>query len=107
MSPILTTQFSDLTKNALVTWREGYESVEKNARQLYDVIGNENLTSEYSQIDTGDFAKRLDEGDNYAVSSLEQGYTLNLTKSRIGLSQAVTWNMRKYDKYLSPILVTI
>ena len=96
---ILVTQFNDLVKNALVQWREEYESVEENARQLYDIIPNENLTSEYSHIDSPGFARRKDEGGSFAIGSPRQGYTLNLTKSRIGLSEQVTWDMRKYDKY--------
>src|SRR3990167_3293340 len=97
--PILTTQFNDLVKNALVQWREEYESVEKNARQLYDILPNENLTSEHSHIDSPGFARRKDEGGSYVIGSPRQGYTLNLTKSRIGLRDSVTWEMRKYDKY--------
>lgn len=97
--PILTSQFNDLVKNALVQWREEYESVEQAARQLYDIVPNENLTSEYSQIDSPGFARRKDEGGAYVVGSPRQGYTLNLTKSRVGLMDSVTWEMRKYDKY--------
>lgn len=83
----------------MVQWREEYESVDKAARLLYDITPNENLTSEHSHIDSPGFAKRKDEGDQYAVGSPRQGYTLNLTKSRIGLKDSVTWEMRKYDKY--------
>lgn len=97
--PILTTQFNDLVKNALVQWREEYESVEKAARLLYDIVPNDNLTSEHSHIDSPGFARRKDEGGSYVVGSPRQGYTLNLSKTRIGLSDSVTWEMRKYDKY--------
>ena len=97
--PILTAQFNDLVKNALVQWREEYDSVDKDARQLYDIMPNEDLTSEHSHIDSPGFARRKDEGGNYVVGSPRQGYTLNLTKSRIGLTDSVTWEMRKYDKY--------
>lgn len=97
--PILTTEFNDLVKNALVNWREGYESVPENARQLYDILNNQWLTSEHSHIDNPGFAKRKEEGGVYTVGSPQQGYTLDLTKSRIGLSNSVTWEMRKYDKY--------
>lgn len=97
--PILTTQFNDLVKNALVMWREEYQKVTPAARQLYDILPNENLTSEHSHIDSPGFARRKDEGGNYVVGSPRQGYTLNLTKSRIGLRDSVTWEMRKYDKY--------
>ena len=97
--PILTSQFNDLVKNALVQWREEYDSVEKAARTLYDITPNENLTSEHSHIDSPGFARRKDEGGSYVIGSPRQGYTLNLTKSRIGLRDSVTWEMRKYDKY--------
>jgi hypothetical protein len=97
--PILTTQFNDLVKNALVQWREEYDSVEKNARQLFDIEPNQNLTSEHSHIDSPGFARRKNEGGSYVIGSPRQGYTLNLTKSRIGLTDSVTWEMRKYDKY--------
>jgi len=103
--PILTTQFNDLVKNALVQWREEYESVEKNARQLYDILPNENLTSEHSHIDSPGLARRKNEGGSYAIGSPQQGYTLNLTKSRIGYLSSVTWEMRKYDRHLSPVPV--
>jgi hypothetical protein len=83
----------------MIAWREEYDSVERNARQLYEIIPNENLTSEYSQIDTGGFAKRKDESGAYAIGSPKQGYSLELTKSRIGLREGVSWEMRKYDKY--------
>lgn len=101
--PILTTQFLDLCKNALVQWREEYESVEKAARQLYDIVPNENLTSEHSQIDSPGFARRKNEGGSYAIGSPRQGYTLNLTKSRIALGDAVTWEIN----FVSPALVTM
>ena len=96
---ILTTNFNDLVKNATVMWREEYEKVPENARQLYDIMPNQNLTSEHSHIDSPGFARRVDEGQDFAIGSPRQGYTLNLTKSRIALSDSVTWAMRKYDKY--------
>lgn len=74
--PISTSQFNDLVKNAMVMWREEYNSVEENARQLYDIVPNENLTSEYSHIDSPGFARRKDEGGNYVIGSPRQGYTL-------------------------------
>ena len=99
MSPILTTEYNDLVKNALVTWREGYQSVPEVARTLYDIIGNPNKTSEYSQIDSYGFARRKNEGGGFVKGDPKQGYTLNLSKTRIGLTDYVTWDMRKYDKY--------
>lgn len=79
----------------------------KAARQLYDILPNENLTSEHSHIDSPGFARRKDEGGSYVIGSPRQGYTLDLTKSRIGLRESVTWEMRKYDRILSLLWVTI
>jgi hypothetical protein len=73
--------------------------VKEAARQLYDIVPNENLTSEHSSIDDPGFARRKGEGQPYAIGNPKQGYTLNLTKSRIALGASVTWEMRKYDKY--------
>lgn len=97
--PILTTEYNDLVKNANVMWREEYEKVPKMARQLYDIMDQPNLTSEYSHIDSPGFARRKDQSSPYTIGSPKQGYTLNLTKSRIGLRDSISWEMRKYDKY--------
>jgi hypothetical protein len=96
---ILTSQWNDLVKNAKVQWREGYKLVPMAARTLYDVAPVEVQTSEHSQIDGPGFAKRKQEGQKYAVGSPKQGYSLNLSQTRIGLMEAVTWEMRKFDKY--------
>lgn len=97
--PILTTQFNDLVRNATISWREGYGSVPEAARQLYDISSNDLKITDFAQIDSSGFAKRKDEGDAYAVSNPRQGYSLTLTKTRIGIIRSVTWEMRKYDKY--------
>ena len=82
-----------------MTWREGYESVPEVARKLYDIVGDPKLNTEYSQIDPPGFAKRKNEGGKYVVGSPVQGYSLLLAKTRIGLTDSITWDMRKYDKY--------
>lgn len=97
--PILTTQFNDLVRNATIHWHEGYLEVPERARLLYNVEDNPWSTSEHSQIDPPGFARRKSEGGSYAIGSPIQGYSLTLTKSRIGLSDAITWEMRKYDRY--------
>lgn len=97
--PILTTQFNDVVKNAKVQWREGFDSVSKTARQMYDVRNVSEKTSEHSIINGYGFAKRKSEGDSYTYGSIRQGYTLNLSQTRIGLMDAITWEMRKFDKY--------
>ena len=97
--PILTTQFNDLVKNALVTWRESYNSVDENARQLYDIIDNPALNTEYSQLDPAGFARRKQQGGAYVEGSPIERYPMLLQKSRVGLKEEITWEMRKYDKY--------
>jgi hypothetical protein len=97
--PILTTQFDDLVKNAEILWRDGYNSVPYAARQMYDIRQVSNMTSEHSSISGYGFAKRKQEGEQYVYGSIKQGYSLNLSQTRIGLMDAVTWEMRKFDKY--------
>lgn len=97
--PILTTQFNDVVKNARVQWREGYESIPYAARQMYDVRNVSTMTSEHSVIDGYGFARRKQEGEKYVYGSIKQGYKLNLSQTRIGLMDAITWEMRKFDQY--------
>ena len=96
---ILTTQFNDVVKNAKVQWREGFNSVPKAARQMYDVSNVSEMTSEHSTIAGYGFARRKAEGEKYVYGSIRQGYTLNLSQTRIGLMDAITYEMRKFDKY--------
>ncbi|MFA5990443.1 MAG: hypothetical protein WC803_12680 [Sphingomonas sp.] len=74
-------------------------AVPKAARQMYDVTSTDVMTSEHSIIDGYGFAKRKQQGQNYTYGSIKQGYTLNLSQTRIGLMDAITWEMRKFDKY--------
>lgn len=74
-------------------------SVPEKARQLYDVVNNPALNTEYSAIDPAGFARRKSQGGRYVEGNPQQGYSLLLSKTRIGLKEQVTWEMRKYDKY--------
>lgn len=96
---ITTTMWGDLTKNALVHWREGYKRVPVRARSLFDSYGIDQETSEHSSISSYTFARRKNQGSKYKIGSPKQGYTLNLSQSRIGLMDEVTWEMRRFDKY--------
>ena len=96
---ILTTQFNDLVRNAQITWREGFDMVPEAARQLYDIINDPKAVTDYSSIDNPGFARRKDQGGAYTIGNPRQGYSMTLTKSRIGLMQSITWEMRQYDKY--------
>ena len=75
---ISTSNFNDLCKNALVSWREGYNRVSPVARQLYDVVTSVTQTSEHSQIDGPGFARRKSEGQRYAIGDPVQGYSLDI-----------------------------
>ena len=66
---------------------------------MYDVRNVSEMTSEHSIIDGYGFAKRKEQGSSYTYGSIKQGYTLNLSQTRIGLMDAITWEMRKFDKY--------
>jgi len=69
------------------------------ARAFYDSYGVDTETSEHSSISPYGFAKRKNQGSKYSIGSPKQGYTLNLSQTRIGLMDEVTWEMRRYDKY--------
>lgn len=92
-------EFSDLTKNAKVAWREGKDRVKPVARQLYDVTMTDKLNSEHSQIDGVGFARRKQPGQRMAQSSPVQGYSLLMRQQRVALSAVVQWELVKYDQY--------
>ena len=57
------------------------------------------MTSEHSSFSGYGFAKRKQEGQSYTYGNIKQGYKLQLSQTRIGLMDAITWEMRKFDKY--------
>lgn len=73
--------------------------VPKAARQMYDVYNVTEMTSEHSSFSGYGFARRKQEGQAYVYGSIKQGYTLNLSQTRIGLMDAITWEMRHFDQY--------
>lgn len=91
--------FNDFVKNAQVMWRKGYERVNGNAKQLYEVVNNQLYTTEHSSLDGFTFARRKDESDNYYKENPVQNYSKIITKYRVGLEAEITWEMRTYDKY--------
>ena len=96
---ILTTSFNDVVKNARVQWRTGFDEVKPVAREMFDVRNVSEMTSEHSSFSGYGFAKRKQEGQSYTYGNIKQGYKLNLSQTRIGLMDAITWEMRKFDKY--------
>lgn len=96
---ITTANYPDFVRNAVITWRKGYERVPLTVKQLYEVIYNEQLNTEHGSMDGFTFAHRKPEGDNYYKAAPSENYTKTLQKYRIGLEAEITWEMRKYDKY--------
>lgn len=80
-------------------WRDGYKSIPFAARQMYDTRSVSEMTSEHSSISGYGFAERKREGEKYAYGTIKQGYKLNLSQTRIGLMDAITWEAKKFDKY--------
>jgi hypothetical protein len=101
---ILTTSFNDVVKNARVQWRTGFDEVKPVARKMYDVRNVSEMTSEHSSFSGYGFAKRKQEGSSYTYGSIKQGYKLNLSQTRIGLMDAITWEIKRI--FLSPPLAT-
>ena len=66
---------------------------------MYDIRNVTEMTSSHSSISGYGFAKRKQEGEKYVYGSIKQGYTLSLSQTRIGLMDAVTKEMRMFDKY--------
>ena len=97
---ITNAQFPDLVKNAKVSWKRGYDAVPSRASALYDVYTVDEKTSEHSSMTGDTFAKRKDEGDKYTEGNVVQGYTTIFSQLRIGLTKSLTYEMRKFDKYM-------
>jgi hypothetical protein len=92
-------QFLDLSKNAMVQWAKAREEFPVVRQQLFNIKGVSERTSEYSDIGTGDTARRRDDGDDAWKGTLHQGYTTNFTQQEIALQVDVTKQMRMFDKY--------
>jgi len=92
-------QFNDLTKNAKVQWAKAREEFPTVREALYNIKKVTERTSEYSDIGTGDTARRRNDGDVAFKGTLKQGYTKNFTQAEIALNVDVTKQMRQFDKY--------
>ena len=96
---ILTSQFNDFVKNAKVTWRKGYDRVDRSVMELWDTTDTDMYTTEHSHIDGYTYAKRKQEGGATPRGNIKQGYSLILQQATIALEDEITWEMRKFDKY--------
>lgn len=97
---INTSTFNDFVRNAVITWRKGYERVPMRAKALYEVINNQLYVTEHSSMDGFTYARRKDEGDVYYQENPTQNYSKTITKYRVGLEATITWEI----KYMSPAL---
>ncbi len=91
--------YPDFVRNAFITWRKGYDSIDLVAKQLYDVSENNLLNTEVSSLDNFTFAREVDEGDDFFEENPSQNYNKTMVKYRVALKATITWHMRKYDKY--------
>jgi len=91
-------QFLDLSKNARVRWAKARDEFQTVRQQLFNIKSVTDRTSEYSDMGTGDTARRRDDGDDAWKGTLKQGYTTNFTQQEIALQVDVTKQLRMFDK---------
>ena len=101
---INTITLSDFVRLADFKWEEGLKSVKRTARD--SGIFRESVfpagtgdTREYNEIDSEEYSKKKDEGDQATVARVQEGYSKILTLKRFGLDIDVTWEMRRRNKY--------
>jgi hypothetical protein len=99
---------ADFTKNAQILFLKGLDTVPMAARNsglfridnIPDHMGN---TKEYSEIDLEEYAKRKNEGDDAARARVQQGYSKVGTLYRVALDIGITFEMRRYNKYVDVV----
>jgi len=99
-----TSTLADFVKNATILWAKGFDSVEQVMRKsgLYQIVSipkNSGNTREFSEIDTEEYAKKKDQGDEAQRAQVQQGYSKIMTKYRVALDIGITYEMRTENKY--------
>jgi len=89
----------DLTKNAVISWHEGLESVPFAARSVFDVRSYPHKTSEHSGIDFSPIARATGESNPYANDAPTQTDSLNLTQAKFTNSVILSKEIGMYDRY--------
>lgn len=99
---------SDFVRNAEILFLKGLDSVTMAARNsgmfrvdnIPDHTGN---TKEYSEVDLQEYASTKAEGDQAARARVQQGYSKIGTLKRVSVDIGITYEMRKYNKYMEVI----
>lgn len=94
-----TQSFTDFTTNAEIKWRERFEKFPRAAVALYDVEDVSVITGDESSFDTYSVARKKEEGQDFAMLSVNQGYRLAWSVYEIGGETKITWKMRVGNKY--------
>ena len=99
-----TATLSDFVKLADVMWEDGYNSIPQTARdsgifKMVDIPQNTGNTREFSEINSEEYAKLKDEGDQASRANIQQGYSVTMTQKRIALDVGITYEMRTQNKY--------
>ena len=99
-----TATLSDFLKLADVIWQKSFDSVPQIVRssglfKINSIPANTGNTREFSEIDTEEYAKEKDEGDQATRAKVQQGYTKTITAKRVALDIGITYEMRTQNKY--------
>jgi hypothetical protein len=99
-----TATLSDFTKNAMILFLKGLDSVAMAARnsgmfRLDPIPDNTGNTREYSEIDLEEYASLKGEGDQASRARVQQGYSKIGTLKRVAKDIGITYEMRHYNKY--------
>jgi len=99
-----TVSLSDFVKLATVIWAKKFESVPQTMIssglfKTMDIPSNSGNTREFSEIDSEEYAKTKDQGDQASRAQVQQGYSKTMTQKRVALDIGITYEMRTQNKY--------
>lgn len=98
-SVINTISFPDFVSNAEIKWRKRFDEFPKVAGVLYDIEDVSVLTSNESSFDSFSVAKKKEEGQDFAMLNVSQGYNKAWEIYEIGGMTKISWKMRVGNKY--------
>src|SRR3990167_10424685 len=96
---INTISFPDFVSNSEIKWRKRFEEFPKIASVLYDIEDVSVLTSDESSFDTFSVAKKKEDGQDFAMLNVSQGYKKSWEIYEVGGMTKITWKMRIGNKY--------
>lgn len=99
-----TATLSDFTKNAMILFLKGLDSVQSAVRssglfRVDSIADNTGNTKEYTEIDLEEYASVKAEGDQASRARVQQGYSKIGTLKRVSKDIGITYEMRHYNKY--------